>query len=102
MPRQALRNQPAIIFFDEIDSVLRARQSGEEEWVRKVKNEFLVRLQEIQVRGQSSRQCDRRRSKSTASAGLDSGFSHDLCATRKSQAHVYFAALGHHDVCGTV
>ena len=50
---QAQRNQPAIIFFDEIDSVLRARQSGEEEWVRKVKNEFLVRLQEIQVRGAS-------------------------------------------------
>eukprot|EP00241_Pyramimonas_parkeae_P002409 CAMPEP_0114255720 /NCGR_PEP_ID=MMETSP0058-20121206/17722_1 /TAXON_ID=36894 /ORGANISM="Pyramimonas parkeae, CCMP726" /LENGTH=528 /DNA_ID=CAMNT_0001370143 /DNA_START=90 /DNA_END=1676 /DNA_ORIENTATION=+ len=47
----AQRNQPAIIFFDEIDSVLRARMSGEEEWVRKVKNEFLVRLQEIQEGG---------------------------------------------------
>jgi SpoVK/Ycf46/Vps4 family AAA+-type ATPase len=27
------------------------RQSGEEEWVRKVKNEFLVRLQEISEDG---------------------------------------------------
>ena len=31
--QEAKKHQPAIIFFDEIDSVLRSRQSNEEEWV---------------------------------------------------------------------
>lgn len=40
----AYRNQPSILFIDEIDSILTARSENENESSRRLKTEFMVQL----------------------------------------------------------
>lgn len=42
--RVAYRNQPSILFIDEIDSILTARSENENESSRRLKTEFMVQL----------------------------------------------------------
>ena len=43
----ARKNKPAIFFIDKIDSVLRARNSGEKKATRRLKTVFLIQMQGV-------------------------------------------------------
>ena len=43
----ARKNKPAVIFIDEIDSVLSARSDGENDATRRLKTEFLIQMQGV-------------------------------------------------------
>jgi vacuolar protein-sorting-associated protein 4 len=44
----AFDNKPAIVFIDEIDALASTRSADENESVRRIKNELLIRLQDVQ------------------------------------------------------
>jgi len=48
----ARMTQPSVIFIDEIDSILSQRSSGEQDHVRKVKNEFLIQFEGVASSGE--------------------------------------------------
>lgn len=47
----ALENKPAIIFIDEIDAICSKRSDEETESMRRIKNEFLIQMQNIHDTG---------------------------------------------------
>ena len=53
--RVAYKNQPAIVFIDEIDSILTARSENENEASRRLKTEFLVQLDGAATNGYFTR-----------------------------------------------
>jgi len=45
--KMASANKPAIIFIDEVDAIASKREEGQHEASRRIKNEFLIQMQEI-------------------------------------------------------
>jgi SpoVK/Ycf46/Vps4 family AAA+-type ATPase len=46
---KAIQNKPCVLFFDEVDSLLRQRTTSEDDSTRRIKNEFLSQMESMNM-----------------------------------------------------